>query len=63
MRDKTHSEQVERWAEFCRDNPQKWKSELKPLIDSQIIIAERFYKNLESSKEGREILLRLKNSL
>ena len=30
MRDKTHIEQVERWAEFVRNNPRK---EWKPAVD------------------------------
>jgi len=59
-RDKSHAEQVERWAEFVKSNPQSvWKKETKNLIDSQIIIARRFYENLEKSPEGKEILKRL----
>jgi len=60
MRDKTHVEQVERWAIFCRENPLEFKKRVKPLIDSQIIIARRFFKNLSKTEEGREILKRLK---
>ena len=61
MRDKTHMGQVERWAEFVRDNPpEKWKPTLNQFIDSQFEMAARFYKNLEKTEEGREILERLK---
>jgi len=55
MRDKTHLEQVERWAEHVRDNPE-WKKQVKSFLDSQIIIANRFYKKLAETSEGREKL-------
>ena len=55
MRDKTHLEQVERWAEHVRDNPE-WKKQVKSFLDSQIIIANRFYKKLSLTPEGREKL-------
>jgi len=54
MRDKTHNEQIERWAKYVRENPDKWKSKLKPFLDAQIIMARRFYKNLAKTEEGRE---------
>lgn len=55
MRDKSHLEQIERWAEHVRENPNTWRFELKPFIDSQIIIANRFYARLpkEKAKELR----------
>ena len=54
MRDKTHMEQVERWAEYVKNNPDKWKSKIKPFIDAQIIMSKRFYKKLAETKEGME---------
>ena len=59
MRDKTHMEQVERWAEYVKNNP-NWKSKLKPFLDSQIIIAQRVYKKLGKTEEGRKKILELK---
>ncbi len=53
-RDKTHSEQIERWAEYVRNNPTKWKSKFKEFLDAQIIISRRFYSKLAKTKEGRE---------
>ena len=53
MRDKTHSEQVERWANYVKNNPD-WKKKLKPFLDSQIIISRRIYKKLAETEEGRE---------
>lgn len=60
MRDKTHDEQIERWAIYVRENPEKWKSKLKLFLDSQILIARRFYKNLAKSEDGKNKLLKLR---
>lgn len=57
MRDKTHNDFIKTWATFVRENPTNvWKPKIKPLIDSQIINANRFYSNLLKTKEGREKL-------
>lgn len=53
-RDKTHNEQIERWARFVKDNPDKWKPKFKEFIDAQIIISRRFYKNLLKIPGGKE---------
>ena len=61
MRDKTHMQQTEKWAEYVKSVPrEEWKRKLNPFIDAQIIIARRFYKNLEKTEEGREILARIR---
>jgi len=54
MRDKTHDEQIIRWANYVKNNPQKWKSEVKPFMDDQIIIARRFYRKLSETEKGKE---------
>jgi len=56
MRDKSHLEQVEKWAEYVKNNPNSWKKQHREFIDSQIIIANRFYKKLSLTPEGREKL-------
>jgi hypothetical protein len=61
MRDKTHNEQVERWARYVKENPDNWKSQLKPFIDAQIIMARRFYSKLAKTPEGLEKIKRLRN--
>jgi len=53
MRDKSHAEQIERWAEYVRTHDD-WKEKIKLFLDSQIIIARRFYKKLAETPEGRE---------
>jgi len=61
VRDKTHTEQVERWARFVKENPEKWKPKFKEFIDSQIIISRRFYKKLSQTKEGKNKIKLLRN--
>lgn len=50
MRDKTHSEQIERWAVKCRDNMNECKKEVNAFIDAQIEKANKFYENLPNEK-------------
>ena len=60
MRDKTHIEQVERWAEYVRNNAD-WRKKLKPFLDSQIIISRRFYGKLAKTSAGRKKIKELRN--
>ena len=61
MRDKSHIEAIERWAEFVRNNPrEEWKKAINLLIDSTYQKANQFYVRLEKTEKGREILRRLK---
>ncbi|MEM4230690.1 MAG: hypothetical protein QXF25_02345 [Candidatus Pacearchaeota archaeon] len=55
-----HIEQIERWAEYVRTHQDEWKLKLKDFLDSQIIMARRFYKKLSETKEGREKLKMLR---
>jgi len=41
-RDKSHDEELVRWANYVKENPEKWKAKLKAFLDAQIIIARRF---------------------
>lgn len=59
MRDKTHNEQIERWAEYVKNNPD-WRKKFKPFIDGQIIMARRAYFNLLKEENGREKIMKLK---
>lgn len=59
-RDKSHAESIERWAEFVRNNPrEKWKKAVNVLINATYQKASDFYKSLEKTEKGREILERL----
>lgn len=46
-REKSHKEQIERWANFVRKNPDKWKKDHTLFTDSQIIKANKFYSGLD----------------
>ena len=60
IRDKSHMEAVERWAEFVRNNPRKeWKKAVNVLVNSTYYKADEFYKRLNKTDKGREILKRL----
>ena len=61
MRDKTHQEQIERWAIYVRENPQEWKKKLKPFINSQFQMSREFYERLLLTKGGKEKLERIRN--
>jgi hypothetical protein len=60
MRDKTHEDQIVRWAKYVRENPGKWKFKFKQFIDAQIIMSRRFYKKLGETKEGRKKIEKLR---
>ncbi|MFZ3169177.1 MAG: hypothetical protein WA130_16310 [Candidatus Methanoperedens sp.] len=62
MRDKTHTEQVIRWAEFVKTHPRSiWIREVGPLIDAQIIMANAFYERLAKTEGGIEKIRKLRN--
>ncbi len=57
MRTKSHEEQIERWANFVKNNPDKWKQEHTRFINAQITKANEFYRTLpvETVKKLRGI--------
>ena len=59
-RDKSHEDQIERWARFCLENPGKWKEIHTEFINAQFEMAENFYRRLAEDEEGKKILRRLK---
>ena len=61
MRDKSHIDQVEKWAIYVKKHPRSvWIKEIKPFIDSQIIMANRFYRKLASEEGGFEKIRKIK---
>ncbi|MEK6894230.1 MAG: hypothetical protein AABX10_02090 [Nanoarchaeota archaeon] len=59
-RDKSHMDAVEKWAEFVRISPRsEWKHSVDMLINAVYEKADEFYKRLEKTEKGREILKRL----
>ena len=60
MRDKTHKDQIERWAVEVRENP-SWRKELKPFLDAQIINARNKYTKILELPNGKDKLRRIRN--
>lgn len=60
MRDPSHDKFITRWARFVREHPNDWQHQHTAFINAQMEIADRFYKNLAKTGEGRKILARLK---
>ncbi len=59
MRDKTHNEQIERWARKVKTDP-NWKKDLKPFLDAQIINARESYKKILLLPNGESKLKRIR---
>ena len=57
MRDRTHIEQVERWADFVRNNPEKWKPVHTKLINAQIIKARGVIDRLAKTENGKDKII------
>lgn len=60
MKDKTHSEQIERWARYCKQNMKDCQRELTPFLNSQIENANAFYRRLAKTPGGKEKIRKLK---
>lgn len=60
MSNKTHSEQIERWGRFVRENPDSWKKEHTQFIDAQIKKSWRVYKKLGRTPEGKAKIRKLR---
>jgi len=59
MRDKSHLEQIERWAHFFKKDSHRARGELNSFLDEQIIKANNFLKKLEEER-GRDFVLKLR---
>ncbi len=55
----THQDQIERWAEFVRNNPDKWRKIHTQFINSLFQNHQRVYKELSKTKEGRKKLIEI----
>jgi hypothetical protein len=61
MRDRTHTEHIERWAKFVKEHPRSiWIEEVGPLIDAQIIMANSFYERLAKVEGGIDKIKKLR---
>ena len=56
MQVKSHSDFIDYWAGYIKTQPRSvWKPQLDEFIDSQLGIANRFWRNLEKRK-GRKAM-------
>ncbi|MBI4153045.1 hypothetical protein HY497_00850 [Candidatus Woesearchaeota archaeon] len=60
MRDKTHMEQVERWAHYVKEHPAQWKKEHTAFIDSVYRMACDAIWRLSQQPGGREKIITLR---
>jgi hypothetical protein len=58
MRDKTHMEQVEKWAFYVRANPD-WKNKHTQFINSLYGKASKFIHALAKQKNGKDKIIKL----
>ena len=59
-RDKSHEEQIVRWANFVRENPDKWRKQHTAFINSQINNANEKYEKLKRMPDGDKIIRELR---
>ena len=45
-------QQVEQWARYCKNHMAICQQQLNPFIDSQLQLANDFYKRLAKTKDG-----------
>lgn len=60
MRDKTHMEQVERWARYVKEHPTEWKNTHTEFIDSVYTLALDAMERLSREPGGKEKIIQLR---
>tara|TARA_Y100000310_G_scaffold35996_1_gene33936 strand:+ start:358 stop:573 length:216 start_codon:yes stop_codon:yes gene_type:complete len=60
MRD-NHLEQIERWAHFVKNNPNKWKKEHTEFINALFEKHDQFRARLLKTPEGKKKMIELYN--
>lgn len=58
---KEHMEQIERWAQFVKNNPTKWKKIHTRFINSIFDKHEQFKKRILKTPNGKKKLAKLYN--
>lgn len=59
-RDRSHLEQVERWARHCKRHMGECQRQLAPFINAQIENANRFYRRLAKTRGGKRKIMQIK---
>jgi len=55
----SHQDQVEAWANFVKNNPDKWKAPHTKFINAQITMANSALQRIRKQKNGKEKLVEL----
>ncbi|MEK6921228.1 MAG: hypothetical protein AABX82_05055 [Nanoarchaeota archaeon] len=55
----SHQDQVEEWANFVRENPDKWKAQHTKFINAQIKMANEALQRIRKQKNGKEKIVEL----
>ena len=55
----SHQDQVEEWANFVKNNPDKWKAMHTKFINAQIKMANEALQRIGKQKNGKEKLVEL----
>ena len=61
MRDESHFNQIERWAEYIKNNPGNWKKPHTKLIDAQFHKSKSFYDRLAKTDNGKNKIISIFN--
>lgn len=57
----SHNDQIVRWAEFVKNNPDKWKPIHTKFINAQFQKANSFLQRLLKQPNGKEKVIKLYN--
>ena len=56
----SRTEQIDRWAEYIRMNPEKWREQHTQFLDAQFEMANAALRRIAKSSGGREKIAQLK---
>lgn len=59
MRDVSHEDFVVRWANFVKNNPDKWRVIHSDFINSQLLNSRAFLKKISLQKNGAKKIIEL----
>jgi len=54
-----HEDFIERWVNFMKENPDKWKKNHTEFIDAQFEKANQIIEKLSKTKEGKQKIIKM----
>ena len=54
-----HEDFIERWVNFKKENPDKWKKNHTEFIDAQFEKANQIIEKLSKTKEGKQKIIKM----